>query len=166
MLKPLSLLCALLVVVGRAAQSETPTTPTLQSVPTTAATARLQKEREERNKAAAIAFYETQNTKDWQAAKQYVGDHWIDHNSGARDGLDALENYYKILKERLPQHRSIIRRAFAQGDLVMLHVHDLPEPDQRGTALIAFFRFENDKIVEHWDVHEDVLGMSNYNGQF
>lgn len=148
------------------AAAETATTPTLQPVPATPAAARAQKEQEERNKAAAIAFYRTQNTRDWEGAKQYLGDHWIEHNSNAPDGLAGLEKFYRMLKERIPEHQSIIRRAFAEGDLVILHVHDLPEPDSRGTSLIAMFRFENGKIVEHWDVHQDVPGLANYNSMF
>lgn len=161
----LCLILPLLLAAGHVG-AETRTTPTLQPVPMTAAAAQAQKEQEERNKAAAIAFYLTQNTMDWAAARQYVGDYWIEHNSGAPDGLEGLEKYYKRLKEKLPQHLSIIRRAFAQGNLVMLHVHDLPEPGSRGFALIVFLRFENGKIVEHWDVHNEVPGLSNYNGVF
>lgn len=162
----LCLVLPLLLAAGHVARAETRTTPTLQPAPTTAAAAQAQKEQEERNKAAAIAFYLTQNTMDWAAARQYVGDYWIEHNSGAQDGLEGLEKYYKRLKEKLPQHQSIIRRALAQGNLVMLHVHDLPEPGSRGFALIVFLRFENGKIVEHWDVHQEVPGLSHYNGAF
>lgn len=44
----------------------------------------------------------------------------------------------------------------ADGDLVMLHVHAKPTPDERGTAIVDIFRLENGKIVEHWDVMQPV----------
>lgn len=166
MWKKACLISALSVIGAHAALGATKFSPTLQPVPATPAEAKAQKEREERNKAAAIAFYKTQNTKDWEAAKQYLGDKWIEHNTHAPDGLEGLEKFYRSLRERMPEHQAIIRQAFAQGDLVVLHIHDLPYPDVRGTALIAFFRFENDKIVEHWDVKTDIPGVANYNSMF
>ncbi len=121
---------------------------------------------EAHNKAAAIAFYKTQNTHDWAAARQYIGDHWIEHAPHAQPGIAGLEHFYERLQEVGPQHQSIVLRAFAQGDLVALHVHDIPEPGARGSALIVFLRFENGKIVEHWHVVQNVPGLSNYNGMF
>jgi predicted SnoaL-like aldol condensation-catalyzing enzyme len=166
MWKKACLIAALSIAGAHAARAETATTPTLQAVPTTPEAAKAQKQREERNKAAAIAFYKTQNTQDWAAARKFLGDKWIEHNTHAPDGIEGLEKLYRSLRERTPEHRSVIRRAFAQGDLVVLHINDLAYPDVRGTALIAFFRFENDKIVEHWDVKQDIPGLANYNSMF
>ena len=123
MWKGLCLAVALSTAGVVTAFAETPTTPTLQPIPTTPAAARAQKEQEERNKAAAIAFYRTQNSKDWEAARQFLGDHWIEHNAGAPDGLKGLEMFYKLLGERMPRHEAVIRAAFAQGNLVVLHIH-------------------------------------------
>lgn len=43
-------------------------------------------------------------------------------------------------------------RAFAEGDLVAMHVRNFEEPGMKGTARIEIFRFdENGKIVERWN---------------
>ena len=67
-----------------------------------------------------------------------------------------LRNAVTFLKEKFPNSRSEIKRAWAEGDYVILHVHSVREPGQRGRAIVDIFRLENGKIVEHWDVIQDV----------
>lgn len=122
---------------------------------------------EERNKANAIAFYNTQNTRDWEAARQYVADSFIENHPRVPKGFPgivALESFYKVLR---PEHQSVVHRALAEGDLVALHVRDIDESGRKGTALIAFYRFDkNGKIVEHWNALQPVVGAMNANGMF
>ena len=40
----------------------------------------------------------------------------------------------------------------ADGDYVILHVHAVRTPGERGSAIVDIFKLENGKIVEHWDV--------------
>jgi predicted SnoaL-like aldol condensation-catalyzing enzyme len=124
---------------------------------------------EERNKATAIAFYDALfNKKDWNEARQYVGSYWLEHNPQApRDqGLKGLEGFARMVPKLHPEHRSIIKRAAAQGDLVFLQVHSLERPGIRGNSMMQFFRFENDKIVESWPVFQVIPGVENNNGMF
>ena len=44
----------------------------------------------------------------------------------------------------------------AEGDLVVVHSHNIPVPGTRGKAVIDIFRVENGKIVELWDVVQEV----------
>lgn len=125
---------------------------------------------EERNKANAIAFYSTQNSKDWQAARRYLADDYIENHPKSPKGVPGivlLERFYQALSAVHPQHQSIVHRAFAEGDLVALHILDIDEPGKKGTALIAFYRFNEDgKIAEHWHAFQPVVGVMNANGMF
>ena len=125
---------------------------------------------EDRNKANAIAFYNTQNTRDWATARTYVADNYIEHHpKGPQNipGIQALTNFYKALPILHPQHRAVVYRALAEGNLVALHIRTIEEPGLKGTAMIAFYRFdENGKIAEHWHGFQPVAGVMNANGMF
>jgi len=125
---------------------------------------------EERNRANAIAFYNTQNAPDWSVARKYVADNYIEHHPKGRQdipGIQALEGFYKALPRLHPQHRAVVYRTLAEGNLVVLHIRSIEEPGLKGTAMIAFYRFdEQGKIAEHWHGFQPVAGVMNANGMF
>ena len=111
----------------------------------------------EANKKIVLAFYEAALVKrDVDTAVKYLGDKYIQHNPIAPDGVEGVKGLIKFLKEKFPLRTSEIKRVIAEGDLVVLHVHAKPTPDDRGTAIIDIFRVENGKIVEQWDVMQPV----------
>jgi predicted SnoaL-like aldol condensation-catalyzing enzyme len=111
----------------------------------------------EANKKVVIDFYEKGlNQKDYEAAATHFGPRYIQHNPGAADGPEGFKRLVAFLKEKFPNSKSEIKRAVAEGDYVVLHVHSVREPGQRGRAIVDIFRLENGKIVEHWDVIQDV----------
>ena len=122
----------------------------------------------EENKRAVREFYEAAiNRKDADRAMTYVGSRYIQHNQNAADGAEGLRKFILFLRDRHPQSHSEIRRVFAEGNYVILHVHAVRDPGTRGMAVIDIFRLEQGKIVEHWDVHEDILERpANANGMF
>jgi len=111
----------------------------------------------EANKKIVVDFYEKAlNQKDFEAAAQHFGPRYIQHNPAVPDGPDGLKRLVALLKEKFPNSKSEIKRVIAEGDLVMLHVHSVREPGQRGRAIVDIFRVENGKIVEHWDVAQEI----------
>jgi len=90
---------------------------------------------QEANKKTVLEFYEAGlNQKDFDAAAKFFG----------------------FLREKFPDSHSEIKRAFAEGDFVILHVHSVREKGTRGRAIVDIFRLENGKIVEHWDVAQEI----------
>ncbi|WP_416191849.1 nuclear transport factor 2 family protein [Neisseria sp. CCUG12390] len=118
-----------------------------------------QQQQVERNKANALAFYEMafNQHKVKEATEKYVGDVYLQHNPGVADGGQAfIDAFVPFLKEH-PKSKAEIKRVMADGDLVMLHVHSTIDEKDRGEAVVDIFRFdENGKIVEHWDVIQQV----------
>ncbi len=51
---------------------------------------------------------------------------------------------------------SFQNRSPTEGDLVYLHVHSTNGTNDRGQAVVDIFKVEKGKIVEHWDVIQDV----------
>jgi predicted SnoaL-like aldol condensation-catalyzing enzyme len=120
------------------------------------------------NKKAVVEFYEKAiNDKDFDAASRYLGSRYIQHNPVAADGPEGLKAFIGFLRSKFPNSKSEIKRVIAEGDYVVLHVHAVREPGTRGRAIIDIFRLENGKIVEHWDVAQDVPEKAaNSNGMF
>nr|WP_256943232.1 nuclear transport factor 2 family protein [Achromobacter xylosoxidans] len=125
-------------------------------------------EQEAANKAAVLAFYEKGlNQKDADAALKYVGDRYVQHNPNAADGPEGFRKFIAYLRDKFPQSRSEIKRVFTDGDYVILHVHAVRQPGDRGSAIIDIFRLERGKIVEHWDAVQPIPEQSaNPNGMF
>jgi predicted SnoaL-like aldol condensation-catalyzing enzyme len=122
----------------------------------------------EANKRNVVEFYnQALNEKNFDAASKYLGARYIQHNPTAPDGAEGLKGFIGFLRDKFPNSRSEIKRVFAEGDYVIVHVHAVREPGTRGRAIIDIFRLENGKIVEHWDVVQDVPEKAaNSNGMF
>lgn len=119
--------------------------------------ARAETAEEQANIAVVRAFYEAAlNQKDFAAASRYMGDRYIQHNPNVADGPLAFKALLDFLREKSPQSHSEIKEAFADGDRVILHVHSVGAPGDRGSAIVDIFRLEGGKIVEHWDVVQPI----------
>ena len=122
----------------------------------------------EENKKAVTAFYDAAiNQKDFEAAAKFIGPRYVQHNPRAADGPEGLKAFLGVLREKFPDYHSEIKRVFADGDYVILHVHNVPMPGARGAAIVDIFKLEDGKIVEHWDVRQEIPEQSaNSNTMF
>ena len=123
--------------------------------------------KEEANKKLVTGFYErVLNQKEIAAIDEYVGP-YRQHNPMAGDGPEGLKGYIAYLRENSPKSHSEIKKVFADGDYVILHVHAVREPGARGLAIIDIFKVDSGRIVEHWDVIQEVPEKAaNNNGMF
>lgn len=128
----------------------------------------LNNKQQEINKQVVTEFYnEVINKKDFGAASKHLGSHYTQHNPTAADGAQGLQTFIQFLRDNYPQAKSEIKRIFADGDYVILHVHSIREPNTRGRAIFDLFKLENGKIVEHWDAVQDIPEKAaNPNGMF
>ncbi|WP_098899061.1 nuclear transport factor 2 family protein [Streptomyces sp. st77] len=90
--------------------------------------------------------------KDLTALDRYWAEPYVQHSPQLPDGLGTLRAAVPGLEgfSWEPQ------RVAAQGDLVFTHslVHGWgPGP----TVIVDIFRLEDDRIVEHWDVVQDLV---------
>lgn len=122
----------------------------------------------ETNKKNVVEFYNAAlNEKDFDKASKYLGSKYIQHNPVAADGPEGLKGFIAFLRDKFPNNKSDIKRVFADGDYVIVHVHAVREPGTRGNAIIDIFRLEDGKVVEHWDAVQPIPEKSaNDNGMF
>jgi predicted SnoaL-like aldol condensation-catalyzing enzyme len=123
---------------------------------------------QEANKKTVLEFYEKAlNQKDFDAAAKFIGPRYVQHNPTGPDGPDGFKAFLSFLREKFPDSHNEIKRVFADGDYVILHVHSVREKGSRGRAIVDIFKLEDGKIVEHWDVVQDIPEKSaNTNGMF
>lgn len=86
---------------------------------------------------------------------------YIQHSPGIANGLEALLRLIEGFDRDLPGYAIEVKRVIAEGDLAFAHCHyTFGAQDPRGKAIAEIFRFENELIVEHWDVIQDVPAHS------
>ncbi|WP_199547059.1 nuclear transport factor 2 family protein [Streptomyces sp. N35] len=125
----------------------------------------------ERNKQIVVDYYQTAfGGNPEKAIANHFGPVYIQHNPDAADGPEAFIGFVRWLRGEYPNVQLNIKKVMAEGNMVVTLSHlDLEpgDPDNPGRALADFFRLENGKVVEHWDVIQEVpLESANPNGMF
>ncbi len=123
----------------------------------------------EQNKKIAVAFLSMifNDHKVEEAFKQYADPGYKQHNPFAASGAQAAINFLGPYLKSNPEARTEIKRVIADGDLVAIHNNPKQNANDRGRAVVDIFRIENGKVVEHWDVVQDVPEKSaNTNTMF
>lgn len=111
---------------------------------------------EEANRELVLDFYNRFFNEHDISAADLVAEGYIQHNPRLPDGKDTLVSFFSGFFKENPEWRERIVRSGTDGDLVFLQVHATNGPDDRGQAIMEIFRVENGKIIEHWDVVQDV----------
>jgi predicted SnoaL-like aldol condensation-catalyzing enzyme len=101
------------------------------------------------------------------AVDRYISPGYIQHSSLAEPTIAALKDFLRKVRAESPNARQTIKRTFADGDHVIVHLHVVRWPGDPGLAVVDIFRLEGGMIVEHWDVIQDVpADPINPNGMF
>ncbi|MEO0341334.1 MAG: hypothetical protein AAF242_19255, partial [Bacteroidota bacterium] len=113
---------------------------------TTQSTTKNQETMELSNKEKAVALIESIQTGAQEPAGYVNPNKYIQHNLGVADGLEGFGQVLANAPEG--GFKAKVIRAFQDGDFVFLHnEYDFFGPK----AAFDVFRFEDGKIVEHWD---------------
>ena len=121
-----------------------------------------------KNKDAAVSFLEMASTgKVDEAYSKFVGDGFKHHNPYFEGSAEALHAAMKENAIQNPRKAIDVKRVIAEGEFVMVHFLVKHKPDELGAAVMQIFRFENGKIVEMWDLGQEIPEETpNQHGMF
>jgi predicted SnoaL-like aldol condensation-catalyzing enzyme len=102
--------------------------------------------------------------KGHEAFEKYVAENLIEHDPTFGDGREAVFKFMQHRFEKantehflpIEQWRTFIDQVVVKGDLAIIRTHAFQRENDRGRVFINFWRWQGDKIVEHWDVIMDV----------
>lgn len=123
---------------------------------------------EEANLAFVLEMYDkVLIAMDSSRVDDFISPDYIQHSSLAEPTVAALKGFLDRVRAETPGALQIIHRAFVDGDHVIVHLHVVRWPGDRGLAVVDIFRVEDGMIAEHWDVIQDVPETSaNPNAMF
>lgn len=103
--------------------------------------------------AFADVFYKQKNVR--KAFTEFVSDQYIQHSPMLLDGREAAIAMLEPKFSGADAHFEV-KRIIVEDDLAVIHLHGRLTTQNLGVAVADFFRLENGKIVEHWDVVQPV----------
>jgi predicted SnoaL-like aldol condensation-catalyzing enzyme len=118
---------------------------------------------EEKNKELVVEFYELaiNQRKPAESAAKYIEHPYTQHNPEVpHNGPAGFIQFIEAMFKKHPGLKVVIHKAVANENFVALHVHLMRDESDPGIAVAEFFRIENGKIVEHWDVMQPVPGKT------
>lgn len=96
-----------------------------------------------------------------------VGSNYTQHSPSVKDGKEAFYSSISGFLKEFPKSTAEIKNIVAEKDYVFIHNHIKLNPQDRGQAAVDIFRVQDGKIVEHWDVIQDIPEKSeNTNTMF
>ncbi|PEQ42817.1 pyruvate kinase [Bacillus cereus] len=111
----------------------------------------------EKNKKMVVDFYnEVFNKHNIDIIPKYVSEDYKQHNPFVADGRKAFMDFFKEDFVKNPNSSAEMKRVVAEGDTVALHVHSRTNSQDKGVAIVDIFRIKDGKIVEHWDVIQEI----------
>lgn len=102
-----------------------------------------------------------------QAGAEYCDRAFRHHNVYFPGDADSLLAAMDDNARQNPEKKLEVKHVLADGDLVAVHSGVHHRPGDTGAMLVHLFRFEGDRIVELWDVGQEIPAESpNANGPF
>jgi predicted SnoaL-like aldol condensation-catalyzing enzyme len=102
----------------------------------------------ERNKDVVKRLFDAFRGGDTDAFDELIVEEYVQHNPQAGNGLQAVKDFFAPVGPVDVE----VHRVIAEGDLVAVHSHY----KTWNMAGVDIFRIDDGKIIEHWDVLQQV----------
>ncbi len=112
------------------------------------------------NKEVVLNFYQQMfGDKDLTAVDRYIDAGYIQHNPNVADGAEAFKQAAAAWFKGAEKTKVDVQHIAAEGDLVFIHIKN-KNKDGSLKSTMDIFRLNKGKIIEHWDVHQNVPAVS------
>ncbi|WP_243299703.1 nuclear transport factor 2 family protein [Bacillus litorisediminis] len=102
-----------------------------------------------------------------EAYQRYISPDFRHHNPYFRGDRDSLMQAMEENQIQSPDKILEVKQAIQEKDTVVVYSHIRQNPDDLGAAVVHIFRFQDNQIVELWDVGQPIPEDSpNENGMF
>jgi predicted SnoaL-like aldol condensation-catalyzing enzyme len=131
-------------------------------------------QRESDNKNIAREYFKLVSAGSFKEGLRFFAPDCKTHNpyvAGSMEALtDAMIAANKEMGPQFPESEFAVKHILADGDMVAVHTELLGsryKPGEGGLMQVHLFRFEGGKIVEYWDITQQVMpNMPNASGVF
>lgn len=120
------------------------------------------------HKEIAVSFLQlVASGKVREAYKSYISPDFRHHNPYFRGDADSLMLAMEENAAKNPNKTLEVKLAIQENHMVAVHSHVKQNQNDLGVAVVHIFRFQNNQIVELWDVGQAIPEDSpNENGMF
>ncbi|MDB5683401.1 MAG: hypothetical protein JWM75_1099 [Sphingomonas bacterium] len=93
---------------------------------------------------------------DESRVDDFIDADYVQHSPLAPPGRDALKQWLRETKAASPDSSQTLHRILVDGEHVVAHLHVRRWPGDPGLAVMDMYRIPADRIVEHWEVIQEV----------
>lgn len=102
-----------------------------------------------------------------EAYNSHVHTNFCHHNPLFRGDSESLQKAMEEDAAHNPDKIIEIKHTIQESNMVVVHSHVRQNPEDLGWAIVHIFRFQDDKIIELWDLSQAIPENSpNENGIF
>jgi predicted SnoaL-like aldol condensation-catalyzing enzyme len=120
-------------------------------------------------KESAITFLKMAGSGDVRAAyEKFIASTFIHHNLYFKGDRESLMKAMEEAHEKRPNKSIDVKHVYQDGNTIITHSQVLRrEPHAAPIAVVHIFRFENHRVVELWDLGQEIMKNSpNEHGAF
>jgi predicted SnoaL-like aldol condensation-catalyzing enzyme len=121
------------------------------------------------HKEMAASFLKMAGGGDVKAAyEKFIAPDFIHHNQYFKGDRQSLMNAMEEAHKKSPNKSIDVKQVLEDGDFVITHsLVARSDPAQAPIAVVHIFRFKHDRVVELWDLGQELVRDSpNENGPF
>jgi predicted SnoaL-like aldol condensation-catalyzing enzyme len=134
----------------------------------------LVKQKEMEHKIVAMEYFNLVSSGKFKEGLRFFSPDCETHNPFISGNIEQLtESMIEASKDLGTQSKEpsfAVKTVLADGDFVAVHTEFLnskSKPSEGGLRQVHLFRFNGDKIVEYWDITQQILpNMPNASGAF